>query len=69
MAGPRPHPGPPPTPLAPHTHIKGLTKVIVGAKDGVGDGDQRGAGPFLPRGEVVVSNIFHLRGAESSEGP
>lgn len=57
-------PGPIPTPLQPHfpphTHIKGLTKGIIAAKDRVGDRNQGWAAPFLPRGEVIIGIIFCL---------
>lgn len=57
-------PGPVPTPLQPHfpphTHIKGLTKGIIAAKDRVGDRNQGWAGPFLPWGEVIIGIIFCL---------
>lgn len=56
---------PPPTP----THVKGFTKGIVAAKDGVGDRDQGGAGPFLPGGEVLLSIAFRLRREVTGEGP
>lgn len=48
------------SPLPRHTHIKGLTKGIVIAKNGVGDRHQGGAVRFLPRGEVVLSIVFRL---------
>lgn len=51
------------------THVKGLTKGIMAAKDGVGDGDQGWAGPFLPRGKVIISIVFCLRREASGEGP
>ena len=56
--------GPLPPSLTPHTHIKGLTKGIVAAKDWVGDRDQGWAGPFLPGGEVLLSIIFCLKRGE-----
>lgn len=64
MAGMRPGPGPTSTFPVPHTHIKGFTKGVTAAKDWVGDGDQGWAGPFLPRGEVIISVIFCLRRGE-----
>lgn len=48
-------------PLSPHTHIKGLAEGVVAAKDWVGDRDQGWAGPFLPRGKVLLSILFCLR--------
>lgn len=62
MAGPVTRPWVPLTsPLTPHTHVEGLTKGIMAAKDGVGDRDQGWAGPFLPRGEVILGIVFRLR--------
>lgn len=52
-------PRPTVTSLTP-THIKGLAKGIVATKDWVGDRDQGGTGPLLPRGEVILSIIFCL---------
>lgn len=40
----------------------------MAAKDWVGDRDQGWAGPFLPRGEVVISVIFCLKKEVSGKG-
>lgn len=66
MSGPRLGPRSPCHPPN-RTHIKGFTKGLVATKDRVRDGDQRWAGPFLPRGEVVSSSIFCLERQVSCE--
>lgn len=67
MSGPRLGPRSPCHPPPNPTHIKGFTKGLMATKDRVRDGDQRWAGPFLPRGEVVSSSIFCLERQVSCE--
>lgn len=65
MSGPRL--GPLPNNPQPHTHIEGLREGLLATKDRVRDGDQSGAGPFLPRGEVISSVVFCLERQVSPE--